>query len=399
MTTTAPSKRDTRIDVFRALALLTIFVNHVPGTIYEYLTHKHFGFSDSAEAFVLISGIAIGLAYGTKFKPGNRLLVTIKAWRRAGVLYVTHIMTTMATLAIFAGAAVYFARPDLLTLINIKTVMEDTPRALFGIVTLGHQLGYNNILSMYAALLVMMPLFLMLSSVSLRLTVAVSGLIWLACGVYKIAPANYPTTGYWFLNPLSWQFLFVIGFAAMLHVKRGGDIAFRPWLAGAAAAYALLALAWVRVPLWGVDISFGLPAVLTGFDKTFLSLPRLAHVLALAYLVVAIPVLSNLARTRADNPLAILGRHSLPIFIAGTVLAMIGQVMKTVSPGGTLYDTVLLSTGIALQFALAYYLDWLAKARRGADKPSATTEAPRSAAPRPLGGKVPAVAVARSPER
>lgn len=35
-----PQGRDTRIDVFRALALLTIFINHVPGTIYEHFTHK-----------------------------------------------------------------------------------------------------------------------------------------------------------------------------------------------------------------------------------------------------------------------------------------------------------------------------------------------------------------------
>lgn len=55
MTQTQLKQRDTRIDVFRALALLTIFINHVPGTVFEHLTHRNFGFSDSAEAFVLIS--------------------------------------------------------------------------------------------------------------------------------------------------------------------------------------------------------------------------------------------------------------------------------------------------------------------------------------------------------
>lgn len=394
MTTNALSQRDTRIDVFRALALLTIFVNHVPGTAYEYFTHKNFGFSDSAEAFVLISGVAIGLAYGTKFKPGNRLLIALKAWRRAGVLYVTHIMTTVATLAIFAGAAVHFARPDLLKMINIETVVEDTPRALVGIATLGHQLGYNNILSMYAAVLLMLPLFLLLGAISLRLAVAVSGLIWLVAGIWQIVPPNFPTPGYWFLNPLSWQFLFVIGFAAMLHVKRGGEIALKPWLAGAAAIYLVVSLLWVRLPLWGVDVSLGLPPVLTGFDKTFLSLPRLAHVLALAYLIAVIPALSNMARTRPDHPLAVLGKHSLPVFIVGTLLAMIGQVMKTVSPGGLVYDTVLIATGIALQFALAYYLDWLPKLGWGR-KPAAPE--PAKAPARSFAGKTPSVLPARWP--
>jgi hypothetical protein len=383
----APNKRDTRIDVFRALALLTIFVNHVPGTIYEHMTHKNLGFSDAAEAFVLISGIAVGLAYGAKFEPGNRLLLGLKMWRRAGVLYITHIMTTAATLAIFCGATIFFRRPEFLSQINIGPLMKHPAEALFGIATLGHQLGYNNILSMYAVLLLMAPAFLLLARVSLRLMVGVSGLLWLLSGIYQIAPHNYPNDGVWFLNPLSWQFLFVIGIAGILHVRRGGRITANPWLIGASAAYLLLALAWVKVPLWGIDISMGLPAVLTGFDKTFLSAPRLLHVLAASYLIVAIPSLSNLARLAPDHPLAILGKHSLPIFVAGTILAMAAQVMKLVNPGGLPYDTLLIATGIVVQFALAYYLEWLPRigwSGKGAAKPAAAT-AP-AAAPDPLPG-------------
>nr|WP_245428902.1 OpgC family protein [Phyllobacterium phragmitis] len=368
-------KRDTRIDVFRALALLTIFVNHVPGTIYEHLTHRNLGFSDAAEAFVLISGIAVGLAYGTKFQPGSRLLIGLKMWRRAGVLYTTHIMTTMVTLAIFCGTAIFLKRPEFLSKINIGPVMERPVEALFGIITLGHQLGYNNILSMYAVLLLMAPIFLFLARTSLSLMVGVSGVLWLLAGIFHIAPANYPNNGFWFLNPLSWQFLFVIGIAGILHVRRGGRISANPWLIGASAAYLLLALAWVRLPLWGIDVSMGLPAVLTGFDKTFLSAPRLLHVLALSYLIVAIPAISNLARTAPDHPLAILGKHSLPVFIAGTILSMTAQALKLVNPGGIPYDTLLIATGIVVQFALAYYLEWLPRIGWGgksASKPAAT---------------------------
>lgn len=385
MTAQALTARDTRIDVFRALALLTIYINHVPGTIYENFTHKNLGFSDSAEAFVLISGMAVGLAYGKKFLPGNRLLVTLKTLRRAGTLYVAHIMTTVATLAIFSAAALYFARPDLLKLINIQMIIEDTPEALVGIATLGHQIGYNNILSVYAAIFLAVPLFLAIGSFSLSLLVGISGVLWLLAGIYQVAPADYPAEGYWFLNPLSWQFLFVIGMAAMMHVRRGGTIVFNRWLAGAAAAYVLIALAWVRIPLWGIDTSLGLPAVLTGFDKTFLSLTRLLHVLSLAYLIAVIPVLSNLARTRPDHPLAILGKHSLPVFIAGTLLAMIGQVAKVVSPGGLLDDTILISAGIAIQFAFAYYLEWLSRLNADAKGRTAPAKIERQAPVAPAG--------------
>jgi len=384
------SVRDTRLDVFRALALLSIFVNHVPGTIYENATHKNFGFSDSAEAFVLISGVAIGLAYGGKFIPGVRLLMSLKAARRAGVLYITQIMTSLATIGIFVLGASLLAHPGLLAQVNIEPLIDDPARGLLGLLTFGHQLGYNNILSMYAAVLLLLPALLWLSTVSLRLTVAVSGTLWLLAGLYQVAPPNYPTPGSWFLNPLSWQFLFTIGVVGMLHVRRGGRFVAQPVLVAAAALYLVLAFAWVRVPLWGVDTSLGLPAVLTGFDKTYLSLPRLLHVLALGYLIVVVPGLSELARTKESNPLASLGRHSLPVFVAGTLLAMVGQVVKLSRPESLLLDTLLIGTGIALQFALAFYLDWYKSLQRSA---ASAAKARKEAAGRTIDGKLVPVAV------
>ncbi|HAO2892115.1 TPA: succinyl transferase OpgC, partial [Escherichia coli] len=183
MTQTQLKQRDTRIDVFRALALLTIFINHVPGTVFEHLTHRNFGFSDSAEAFVLISGISVGLAYGAKFEPGSRFLITLKAWRRAATLYSAHILTTVATLAIFCAAGLYLNRPEFMSFINIGPLMDSPAEALIGLATMGHQLGYNNILSMYGVLLLMLPLFLFLANINLSLMVGVSGLLWLVSGV------------------------------------------------------------------------------------------------------------------------------------------------------------------------------------------------------------------------
>jgi hypothetical protein len=359
MTMPVSPERDTRIDVFRALALLTIFVDHVPGTAFETLTYKNFGFSDAAEVFVLISGISVALAYGAKFQPGSRFLATLKLWRRAGVLYAAHIVTTMVVMAIFCAAAVFEKRPDLLTMINIEPLMRNTAQVLVGIVTLGHQLGYNNILPVYALLLLMTPVFLLLVSYSPWPALVASGALWLAAGIYQIAPPNYPESGFWFLNPLSWQFLFNIGLAGTLYVRRGGAIPVNRWLVGAATTYVAGALVWVHSPLWGQVSWLNLPVVLTGFDKTFLSLTRLLHILALSYLIVAFPSVSNLFRTGRNHPLAILGKRSLPIFVAGTVAAMAAQVLKQINPGGFAYDSLLIAAGIAVQFALAYYLEWL----------------------------------------
>jgi hypothetical protein len=145
-----------------------------------------------------------------------------------------------------------------------------------------------------------------------------------------------------------------------MHVKRGGRIPFVLPLYLASAGYVLFALLWVQGSWWGAETAVGLPVVLSGFDKTFLSLPRLLHVLALAYLIVAMPPLSNLARLDVRSPLAVLGKHSLPVFVTGTLLAMVGQVLTTVFPEkGFVFDTALVGTGLAVQFALAFWLEFL----------------------------------------
>ena len=354
-----PSVRDTRLDVYRALCLLMIFINHVPGQYLEVLTTKNYGFSDSAEAFVLISGLSAGLAYGRKFDAGNRLAVAMKIWRRAFTLYVAHIMTSMITLAIFAGGALYFARPDLIGEINIRPLVDHTEQGFVAMVLLGHQLGYNNILSMYAVVFLFLPAMLWLQARSPLLLVLVSALAWLAAGIFTIVPFNFLDEGYWFLNPWSWQFLFVIGLVCMMRSRAGRPLPRHPALIAVAVAYLVLSFFWVVMSWWNIDISYGLPAVLTGFDKTFLSLSRLLHVLSLGYLLAVLPLFSRLTRLRLDHPLVLIGRHSLPVFIFGTILAMAGQVLLFVTGRDPLWGALFVAAGIGLHFVYAFYLNWL----------------------------------------
>ncbi|WP_414709249.1 OpgC family protein [Rhizobium sp.] len=369
--------RDTRLDVLRALALITIFINHVPGQFFEHLTTKNFGFSDGAEAFVLISGISVGLAYGTRFKPGNRLLIAWKAVKRAFTLYTAHMITTFITLVLFISGAWIFRQVGLLCEVNILAVLMNPARGIQALLLLGHQIGYNNILPMYGALFLMLPLMLVVEARSPLFLLLVSGGVWLLAGIYQIAPHTTLLDGFWFLNPLSWQFLFVIGFVAVMHVKRGGRIAYNPILFALSLAYVMLSFIWVTDRLWVLGdqlAALGLPTVITGFDKTFLSLPRLLHVLALAYLIICIPSVSRLLRRPADHPLTILGRHSLSIFVAGTILAMAGQVILYVTEKDPAVGAAYVVVGIVLQFAYAYYLEHK-RLDTASNRPTKTTAA------------------------
>ncbi|MGV1793282.1 OpgC family protein [Rhizobium sp. A37_96] len=352
--------RDTRLDVLRALALLMIFINHVPGQIFEQFTSKNFGFSDGAEAFVLISGISVGLAYGTKFLPGNRLATMLKAVKRAFTLYNAHMITTFVTLVLFISGAWIFHQKGLLCEVNILALLMDPARGIPALLTLGHQIGYNNILPMYGALFLMLPLIMALEAKSPPLLLLISAGVWLVSGIYYIAPHTTLLEGFWFLNPLSWQLLFVIGFIGTMHVKRGGRIPVHPVLIALASAYVLVSFIWVTDKLWILGdylAMLGLPTVVTGFDKTFLSLPRLLHVLALAYLIISIPSLSQQLRRSANHPLTILGRHSLSIFVAGTILAMAGQVLLYVTNKSPTVGAIYVVIGIAAQFLYAYHLE------------------------------------------
>src|SRR5215471_1552469 len=58
------SERDLRLDLFRGLSLIFIFVDHVPDNVLSYLTLQSFSFCDAAEVFIFISGYAAAIVYG-----------------------------------------------------------------------------------------------------------------------------------------------------------------------------------------------------------------------------------------------------------------------------------------------------------------------------------------------
>jgi len=57
--------RDLRIDFFRGLALYMVVFDHIGGDPLSRFTYQGLGFSDAAEIFVYVSGVACGLAYSS----------------------------------------------------------------------------------------------------------------------------------------------------------------------------------------------------------------------------------------------------------------------------------------------------------------------------------------------
>lgn len=357
----AQSRRDHRVDFLRGLALAIIFVNHVPGNFYEKLTPKNFGFSDAAEIFVILAGFASAYAYFSRFERGEIWEAVCKAWRRAGVLYMSHVVTTVAAVALLCFASLYFMRPDYLSdtivYMDIKPLMDDPMRGFIGLITLGHQLGYFNILPMYMGLLVMLPAIMVLARLSLRLLLAVSVTLWFATALFAIDVPNYPMPGGWFFNPLAWQLLFVIGFVLGQRQREAQPMPFSRLLYGLCVLYLLFAYWWVPFD-WLINFSgIDLPGRIWGFEKGYVAWPRLLHVLALGYVVMMSPLGRLMHLIPKTNSLTAMGRHSLPVFCAGSLLSMTGAVIRYEWGGGISHDTIIIATGLVVMAIFARILD------------------------------------------
>lgn len=368
--------RDVRLDVFRGLALMTIFINHVPGNAFERFTSRNFGFSDAAEAFVLMSGIAVGLAYSRGFRTGDAGLAVLRVWRRAGTLYVTHIVTSVIAIAIIAWGILYLDAIEIVKRVNFTRLLDRPLSAMIGLPTLGHQIGYFNILPLYFVLLLISPVYILIGLRNRWAMVGCAALIWLVAAHFRINLPNFPNPGGWFFNPFSWQLIYVVGIAGGLAAADGRKfVSFRPALFWGASAFLLFSLVWMKLRMGGLPGSSILPYYISGFDKTFLSMPRFLHAVALAYVATNIAGMGAFLSRRAFAPIALMGQNGLAVFATGSVLAIAFQVLRTSYETSVLEDGALLLSGILLQYCVALFLSAVSekKARRRKAVGEATT--------------------------
>lgn len=362
-----------------------IFINHVPGTVYETLTSRNFGFSDAAEGFVFISGCSAALAYGGTLSGPWLWPGVARIWGRAWTLYLVHLFVTAWAIGIAAATLRWGGETELIAGDNLQYVFADLTGALAGMPLMTHQLGYVNILPMYAVLLLACPGLILAGRRWPWATLAGSVGIWVAAGLWLIDMPNFPTKGGWFLNPFSWQLLFVLGILTGLALRDGRRLVPRSRLLMAAAwAVLALSLVWIKVP--GVAergnafmvglANLGLPPLVRDFDKTYLSVPRLVHALSVIYLVATLGWVKRLSGSRWGEPLAQMGRVALPVFALGTILSFAVRAVMAVAGEGLALDSLLVAAGILAMWGFAWGREKALGAARAAP--------PLAAVPTPL---------------
>ncbi len=349
--------------MLRGIALVMIFINHIPGTVYENYTSRNFGFSDAAEGFVMISGISAALAYSAVLTKKPMWNGIARTWNRAWMLYLVHLFIMAWVIGIAAAVARFSGNMSLMSQNNLQYLQSDPLGTFIGIPLMTHQFGYVNILPLYSVLLLAAPGLILAGLRWPRGTLIGSFAVWVLVGLFHLDLPNFPSPGGWFFNPLAWQILFVLGILTGLAMKRGQRfVPVRGWLVALSVAYLLFSLAWIKIPalmdtgnaLLGELAAKGVPALIRDFDKTYVSVPRILHILALAYLLSAMPLVRDMANSRLMGPFALMGRQALPVFAFGTILSTAIQGAKTLTPPSVAIDGGMIAVGLLLQLGIAW---------------------------------------------
>jgi hypothetical protein len=347
--------RDLRIDVCRGIALWCIFLNHVPNNIGSWLTLRNYGFSDTAEVFLFVSGVTCALAYGkARSRDGWTGVISRTLWRSWDI-YAAFLLLTVA-----CAIMVYLAGGGRLADESNTRILLEHPGATFAHAAILQYRPVNtDVLPLFVVYhLLFAPLLWLLLRVP-TLTLGASLLLYALVHVFGWTVPAWPNN-VWFFNPLAWQLLVVLGAWCVIAGK-----GFWPWMTSRTAlilavlylAFSLIiALSWSIKPLEEL-VPQTLARLVYLVDKSDLDPLRLLHFFALAILAVWLvprnwpglttPVMRGAIRC---------GENSLAVYCLGVLLALASHIALVDISDGLVMQIALSLAGILVMIAAATLL-------------------------------------------
>jgi hypothetical protein len=359
------SRRDLRLDLFRGLSLLFIFIDHIPNNVLSYVTLHSIAFSDAAEVFIFISGYAAATVYGRALQRQGGVAATGQIYRRIWQLYVAHIFIFVILAAEVCYATLNLQNQTYSEDFGIDNFIDEPQVAIIKVLLLQYQPQFLDILPIYMVLLGVFPVVLLLLQRCLPLPLILSGAVYLLTLRFGWEPHSYPDNEAWYFNPLAWQFLFVIGATAgySRHTRWVFPVqsSWLPKLAiGIAVAVGIVSISWT---IHGVYDAF--PGLLVRElsplveDKSNLAPLRLVSFLALAVTTARfVGRDSRILRWRAAQLIIRCGQHSLQVFCLGIVLSVLGYILLTFFRDNVLTELAIDLTGIVAMIGIAALLTW-----------------------------------------
>ncbi|MET3719980.1 MULTISPECIES: OpgC domain-containing protein [unclassified Arthrobacter] len=365
-----PSKRDSRVDFLRGLAIVFVVVNHLGMTsLFQLLTQEAVGFVSGAELFVLFSGLVVGMVYGPRVKNDFGNVVDLTS-RRAGKLYVTALAVLVG---VFLLSLLPFFQTDALTTYadqgtggaghnavgrtydlyaGMETLLQFPVPAqvLPAIVLLQFGPWQFNVMGLYVVLLLASPLILAALNRGKALWVLAATLGLYAVGAatrFRLLPSQFEDS----FPLLVWQVLFVIGLVAGFHRNRiVAWLSSHHWVvvASTVLAFASAFLSWCNPYLAnGFDLRLAIipdTAYRAMYDaffaRTYLDPGRLLNVLVLVVAAYAFLTAYWKPVQRALGWFLIpLGQATLYVFILHVVLIAVIANIPALRQGDILINT------------------------------------------------------------
>ncbi|TMJ86092.1 MAG: OpgC domain-containing protein [Alphaproteobacteria bacterium] len=359
--------RDLRLDACRGLALWFIFLDHIPHNALAWLSLRNYGFSDTSEVFVFVSGYTCMLAYGGALPEQGWTTIFARAIRRAWEIYAAFLLLLIAYFVLIwvAGDGARYLDET-----NTRPFFEDPGAAVVHAVLLQYAAVNTDILPTFALLHLVFPPLLWLFIRGREVVLAASFALYLIVQIFGWHLPAWPN-GELYFNPLAWQFLFVFG---AWYSEEGAGRLKKIVQSRAALALALLylvlslaiALTWQIKPLEGF-IPNAVSKLIYPIDKSHLAPVRLLHFLALAIVVSRLTPpdwrgLSNPWLTAMIR----CGENSLAMYCLSVLLSFGGLVILNRISSSFAMQAAVSVAGIALMIAVATLLTWEAKRdRRG----------------------------------
>ena len=357
----AKPARDQRLDVVKGVLQLSIFAKHVGFSfVGGWVIHSNWGFSDSSELFVLLSGFTLGSVFALKQRRDGWAVAARDMLGRTVRLYPTHLLV-FALFGLMVAVACHTVLPGEDIRLGWARVLAMPVREMPRILLMLEQPAFMGILPTFVWGMVLLPGFAWLWG-----RVGESAIL-LPLGVYGLVQVTGFGVGGVEFDPLAWQVLFLggawLGRRALL---RGRALALPAGLARvvtAGAAALLAGAALVRVAEYGFlpgVAAFEAPAWVA--VKTQLPVASLLHALALAWLVARfVRPDEGWIHWRATEWLALIGRRSLEVFL-GLFLSWGATKLLELAPWSWALDLGLTAAGA---WALGRWARWLEARRCG----------------------------------
>lgn len=359
--------RDLRLDACRGLALWFIFIDHISGNTFEWLTLRNYGFSDATEVFVFVSGYTCMLAYGGALREQGWQTIITRSLRRGFEIYAAFLLLVIAYLVliwVIGSSRLYLAET------NTRFFFENPGTVLVHIVALQYAPVNTDILPTFVILHLAFPLGLWLLIRNAAIALAASSLLYVMVQMYGWHVPAWPT-GELYFNPLAWQFLFVFGAWFAWRGTVGRTVIER------SRVTVMLAMLYIVFSLivalsWRIEaLTWLIPDVVSGLiypiDKSHLAPLRFMHFLALA-IVVSRFISSDWPGLIKPWTAAMIrcGENSLSIYCFSVLFSFLAFVILNEVSNGLAMQATVSVAGIVLLIAVATLLTWEAKLdRRG----------------------------------